>query len=271
MSVQILPTSQTGWRTLAINVFLGAIGVGLSIYVGFFFKSPWIGAGTALGWAIFQVVIDIRLSIVGPEKDSLISHYMQLRSEPCELFSRAAEQKYIETLGFLKDASAGKLEIHSKKGVHDALSFILRELQGLKKITVTSQGELEEWAEPESWWMKQYVADHEAAIARGIVIERIFIVSSEEELTSAKRAFDTNQDVGVAVKAAFERKIEQEDLMDGGNCMLFWAEKDRAIYALRALHNHDGEFIKAEIFRDGSRLQQFVGIYARIAKVSFGS
>jgi len=146
---------------------------------------------------------------------------MQLRSEPCELFSRAAEQKYIETLGFLKDASSGKLEIHSKKGVHDTLSFILRELQGVKKIAVTSQGELDEWAEPESWWMKQYVTDHQAAIARGITIERIFILSSQEELLSSKRAFDTNQDAGVTVKAAFDRKIEQEDLMDGGNCMLF--------------------------------------------------
>lgn len=264
-----MPESPTGWKSLAINLSFGTLGLGLSIFVGVYFKSPWPGLAVGLGWAILLTTIDIRLAMVRPQTDSLIQHYAKLRSEPCELFSRAAEQKYAETLNFLKDATAGRIEIHSKKGVHDILSFVLKDLQGLKRVRVTSRGELEEWGEPESWWMKKYVDDHEAAIGRGVAVERIFIVSSEADLASGKKAFQFNSELGVKVRVAFEKYIEQEDLLDADNCMLFEQDKGRIIYALRASHDKQGEFVKAEIFRDMAQLQHFSDIYARMAKVSF--
>jgi hypothetical protein len=265
----MMPESPTNWKSHAINLCLGIAGLVLSIFVGFHFKSWWPGMAVGLAWAILGLVVDIRLSMVVPETDSLIQHYARLRSEPCELFSRAAEEKYAETLNFLKGATAGRIEVHSKRGVHDVLSFVLKDLQGLKRIRVTSRGELGEWGEPESWWMKKYVEDHEAAVGRGVAVERIFIISSENDLASGKKAFQINAQLGVKVKAAFERNIEQEDLLDADNCLLFEQEKNQIIYALRASHNKEGEFVKAEIFRDKAQLAQFNQTYARIAKVSF--
>jgi len=238
------------------------------------FGTTLVSLAVSLAWELDrsfkaqQARLEAQLAMVKSELGSkiaspLVSTYSQVIEEGCPLFQLAAVTSYQRTLSFLTTLKEGEIEIDQHAEVFHYLGFLFRECPVIRKIKAISTGEFDEWKEEESWWPKQYFGLHEAAINRGVEIERIFVVSSRQQAKAVDVVFQRNNDYHIRVKVAIQSKISPADLQVA-NCLLFYDEHDEPRYALVAYRDNHGNFQRAVIHGNPESVRRITEMYNRI-------
>lgn len=198
---------------------------------------------------------------------SIVTQYLQLRDHDCPLFTKEAEEIYQETVDKFAMLQRHELRTDNHEQVYHWLEFLFRDFDSLKRIRAISSGEFNEWRAVDSWWIRHYLRLHQIAHARGVQIERIFILKAKNQVRTYEDVFRRNIDYNVDVKIALRDRIGPADFKVG-NCMLFYTERKEPIYALVAHHNHHGDLEGVVIYRDTQAIKHIAEAYERIASIA---
>jgi hypothetical protein len=254
-------------RKLLINTLTGVAGLGVSILVGIELHSTVAGLMTGFGIAILRLLVDIRLHLHQPVpiEISFLNGYTRLRESPCELFRRAAVSRLQDTNAYFEALSGGRLAVRTQDEVFDFLKLLFCEISHVREIRMTSYGEIDEWRD---WWGRKYLEIHKIANQRGVRMERLFILKSDEEAKLAADIMHMNVAEGVAVKYTLRSKISSGDFNNANNCMLFFNRDGGLIYSLQAVHDGEGRFLSAMIYNDISHIKPLADSYGHIEAMS---
>lgn len=198
----------------------------------------------------------------------LLPGYAELSSGKCQLFSKLADDKYAETIGYFQNLQGDYVELPTLGHAYTVLEYVFRSLDDIKYIYATSHGELDEWKEENSWWATNYRNLHLSAKQRGAVVTRIFIFPRGPEpleLTVLSEHRRRHQDI---VKVAVSAQVPPSILPHAGNCMVFADARNRPIYGIRAAHEAEGMFVEAALFRDQHRVNELWDAFKRIDAIS---
>jgi hypothetical protein len=254
-------------KKLLINVATGVSGLAVSILVGVVLHSSLAGLVTGFGIAILRLVVDIRLNLNPniPIEISFLNSYTRLRESKCDLFREAAVAKLRDVNAYFDDLAGGQLAVRNQSEVFDLLKLLFCEISFIREIHSTSSGEADEWR---TWWGKHYLEIHKAAIKRGVKIQRIFIVRSDDEATSAADIMRANTAHNIIVKYAVRPEISQSDFNNASNCMLFFDRNRVPVYSLQAVHDGEGKFLSALICNDITHIKPVADSYSHIDAMS---
>jgi hypothetical protein len=254
-------------KKLLINLATALGGLAFSIVIGVALHSAVAGLVVAFGIAVLRLVVDVRLNLHQdtPIEISFLNSYARLRESPCDLFREAAVTKLKAVNSYFDDLANGHLPVGNQSEVFDLLKLLFCDISFVKEIHATSFGEVEEWR---TWWGTRYLEIHKAASKRGVKIERVFILRSDEEVQKAADVMSANSSCNVVAKYALRSAISQSDFNNAGNCMLFLNRAHIPVYSLQAVHDGDGGFASAVIFNNATHIKPVADSYSHINAVA---
>jgi hypothetical protein len=212
-------------------------------------------------------VIGMKRELASASGFPLVNKYLELQEGPCPFFKQAARETYQNAVKRFEHLSRYQLHAANLDEVYHWLEILFQDVTIIKEIKAISTGEFSEWRDTNSWWSGHYLNLHNIAHARGVKLDRIFIVSKYQE-KSGEDVFQTNINYHVSVKIASHNNIEPQDVHHYGNCILFYNEQSEPIYALVAHHSSDGHCENVIIYGDPQEIRPIFEAYKRIERVS---
>ncbi len=240
----------------------------LSVVVGLVTDNVAVAILLAIGSILIGIHVDMRINqhdFMVRSQGPLMQSYEHLRHDSCPLFKKVAQDKWEETEIFFKGLQSDVLYVGDVNRVYQLLEFLFCEVGSIKEIYATSYDEMDEWTDVTSWWGANYLHIHERADEAGIKLHRIFILSPDTKEEEVQHVFEENAKRHVNVRLASAHRVAIPDLDIAGNCLIFCDGHGRPLYVLQATHDKNGHFVRAEIYRDATRMSRIASAYLRIS------
>ena len=114
----------------------------------------------------------------------------------CDVVRTLAESKYVDTRVFYEDLSKGRIPLTDETDVYQILDLLFCDIPVVKVIHATSYGELDEWRDGDSWWVKSYIRTQAVALKQRKHVTRIFILREGAQDVRAVEVLQANADLG---------------------------------------------------------------------------
>jgi hypothetical protein len=224
----------------------------------------------AIGCTLVTLMVEALINQFeyGHGSDPVMKLYRRLRQSKCDLVATLASSKYLDTRTFFEKLNNGAIQINDKRDLYKILRLLFCDLPAVKTICATSYGELREWRDTGSWWVKTYLAMHQLALQQRKSIRRIFILDKDEQGGGTDDVLKANRDAKVIVKTTAQESVSPEDFGQASNCLVFYDRHGKPLYCFQAFHDQGSHFTKAVLYIRYEDIESIVQAFARIEAIA---